>query len=30
VAPILSDGHYKGDALAIRDLIHAYQTGRPA
>jgi hypothetical protein len=30
VTPILSDGHYKSDALAIRDLIHAYQTGRPA
>lgn len=23
--PIVSDGHYKGDALAIRDLIHEYQ-----
>ena len=23
--PIFSDGHYKGDALAIRDLIHEYQ-----
>jgi len=28
--PIVSDGHYKGDALAIRDLIHEYQTGRSA
>ena len=28
--PIVSDGHYKGDALAIRDLIHEYQSGRPA
>jgi hypothetical protein len=27
--PIVSDGHYKGDALAIRDLIHEYQTRRP-
>ena len=26
--PIVSDGHYKGDALAIRDLIHDYQAGR--
>jgi hypothetical protein len=26
--PIISDGHYKGDALAIRDLIHGYQSGR--
>ena len=26
--PIVSDGHYKGDALAIRDLIHEYQAGR--
>ncbi len=25
--PIVSDGHYKGDALAIRDLIHEYQSG---
>lgn len=25
--PIISDGHYKGDALAIRDLIHTYQSG---
>ena len=25
--PIVSDGHYKGDALEIRDLIHAYQAG---
>jgi hypothetical protein len=23
--PIVSDGHYKGDAIAIRDLIHEYQ-----
>ena len=28
--PIVSDGHYKGDALAIRDLIHEYQAGRRA
>jgi len=28
--PIVSDGHYKGDALAIRDLIHEYQAGRGA
>lgn len=26
--PIVSDGHYKGDALAIRDLIHGYQSRR--
>jgi hypothetical protein len=26
--PIISDGHYKSDALAIRDLIHEYQAGR--
>lgn len=26
--PIFSDGHYKADALAIRDLIHEYQAGR--
>jgi hypothetical protein len=26
--PIVSDGHYKGDAIAIRDLIHGYQSGR--
>jgi len=26
--PIVSDGHYKGDALAIRDLIHEYQSVR--
>jgi hypothetical protein len=26
--PIVSDGHYKGDALAIRDLIHEFQAGR--
>jgi hypothetical protein len=25
--PIVSDGHYRGDALAIRDLIHEYQAG---
>jgi hypothetical protein len=30
VTPIVSDGHYKGDALAIRDLIHAYQSARPS
>ena len=30
VSPIVSDGHYKGDAISIRDLIHAYQSGRPA
>ncbi len=23
--PIVSDGHYKGDAVEIRDLIHKYQ-----
>ena len=28
--PIVSDGHYKGDAIAIRDLIHDYQAGRGA
>jgi hypothetical protein len=28
--PIVSDGHYKGDALAIRDLIHEFQAGRVA
>ncbi len=28
--PIVSDGHYKRDALAIRDLIHEYQTARHA
>lgn len=28
--PIVSDGHYKSDALAIRDLIHEYQSGRRA
>jgi hypothetical protein len=28
--PIVSDGHYKGEALAIRDLIHDYQAGRGA
>lgn len=26
--PIVSDGHTKGDALALRDLIHSYQAGR--
>ena len=26
--PIVSDGHYKGDAIAIRNLIHDYQAGR--
>ena len=26
--PIVSDGHYKRDALTIRDLIHEYQAGR--
>ena len=26
--PIVSDGHYKGDALAIRDLIHDFQAAR--
>ena len=26
--PIVSEGHTKGDALRIRDLIHAYQAGR--
>jgi hypothetical protein len=25
--PIISDGHYKHDAIAIRDLIHTYQSG---
>jgi hypothetical protein len=28
--PIVSDGHYKRDALTIRDLIHEYQAGRGA
>jgi hypothetical protein len=28
--PIVSDGHYKRDALTIRDLIHDYQAGRGA
>ena len=28
--PIVSDGHYKGDAIAIRDLIHTYQSGTSA
>jgi hypothetical protein len=28
--PIYSDGHYKADAVAIRDLIHEYQAGRGA
>jgi len=28
--PIISDGHYKGDAVKIRDLIHEYQAGRGA
>ena len=28
--PIVSEGHYKGDALAIRNLIHEYQTGSGA
>lgn len=28
--PIYSDGHYKSDAIAIRDLIHEYQSGRGA
>jgi hypothetical protein len=28
--PIVSDGHYKADALAIRDLIHECQKGRSA
>src|SRR5258706_13885345 len=28
--PIVSDAHYKGDALAIRDLIHDFQAGRGA
>ena len=27
-APILSAGHTKRDALALRDLIHSYQSGR--
>jgi hypothetical protein len=26
--PIVSDGHYKRDAVRIRDLIHDYQAGR--
>ncbi|HEX4823007.1 MAG TPA: PH domain-containing protein [Candidatus Polarisedimenticolaceae bacterium] len=25
--PIVSEGHYKRDAIAIRDLIHTYQSG---
>jgi hypothetical protein len=25
--PIYSDGHYKSDAMAVRDLIHGYQAG---
>jgi hypothetical protein len=25
--PIVSDGHYKADALEIRDLIHEFQKG---
>ena len=25
--PIISDGHTKGDAVRIRDLIHGYQRG---
>jgi len=28
--PIVSDGHYKRDAIAIRDLIHTFQSGRGA
>jgi hypothetical protein len=28
--PIVSDGHYKRDAIAIRDLVHDYQAGRGA
>ena len=28
--PIFSEGHYKADAVAIRDLIHEYQAGRGA
>jgi len=28
--PIVSDGHYKRDALKIRDLVHEYQAGRGA
>ena len=28
--PIVSDGHTKGDAIRIRDLIHEYQRGRTA
>jgi hypothetical protein len=28
--PILSDGHFRRDALAIRDLIATYQAGRTA
>ena len=28
--PIVSEGHTKGDALRIRDIIHAYQAGRGA
>lgn len=26
--PILSAGHTKGDAIALRDLIHSYQSAR--
>ena len=26
--PILSTGHTKGDALALRDLIHSFQSAR--
>jgi hypothetical protein len=28
--PIVSDGHYKRDAISIRDLVHDYQAGRGA
>ena len=28
--PSFSDGHYKADAVAVRDLIHEYQAGRGA
>ena len=28
--PIVSDGHYRGDAKKVRDLIHTYQAGRGA
>src|SRR5580765_8805937 len=28
--PIVSDGHYKRDAIAIRDPIHTYQSGTTA